>query len=376
MANMFIVFPVSEPVPSAPAEVSPQSSHSSDFGDTNSFLSELNMPFDQAWLSDDKLFDELLTGSPAVTAPAHSPPFADIHATPALFPESGTGTAYEGFFSELPKEAVDAANFMATSPVGLPVLTQPSPVSTVHLPSPEFAAPLDSFGADNTWASPDVTVENLFPKLMPAVEQIRGAIQIPAESPVVKPVAQPEALKPKVASPVTAPLVPAIAPLSAALLPLLGNIGSTAANLALNPTALAAAAAATGVQVQQLQQQLQALANMQARQTPTLVKSTVELTPPYTVGRKRKERPTDAAAILAELDMKRQKNTEAARRSRAKKMEKMAELEDQVKSLTAERDELKVKVSEMEEKDKVMVQQMSEIRRLREKLRMYEGAMQ
>ncbi|KAI8908628.1 hypothetical protein DFJ77DRAFT_417232, partial [Powellomyces hirtus] len=46
--------------------------------------------------------------------------------------------------------------------------------------------------------------------------------------------------------------------------------------------------------------------------------------------------------------MKRQKNTEAARRSRQKKMERMSELEQQVKELENARDALKSQVVELE----------------------------
>ncbi|KAI9103006.1 hypothetical protein DFS34DRAFT_607171 [Phlyctochytrium arcticum] len=215
--------------------------------------------------------------------------------------------------------------------LNLPALTPETFVSDTFS-SPEFAS-LSTFEQPAVWGSPAESVTAMFPKLSPRTSPVPSTKPI---SPVVSP------SKPA--------LAPAIDPLSAVLMPFGSNIGATAASLANNAAAVAAAASAAGVPVHQLQQQLQSIANMHARQTPTLVKTTVELDPPYTVGRKRKERSTDAAAILAELDSKRQKNTEAARRSRAKRMERMTELEDMVKALQRERDEQKQKILEMETK--------------------------
>ncbi|KAJ3033186.1 hypothetical protein HK097_004951, partial [Rhizophlyctis rosea] len=62
----------------------------------------------------------------------------------------------------------------------------------------------------------------------------------------------------------------------------------------------------------------------------------------------RKEPPMDASAILAEMDMKRQKNTEAARRSRAKKMERLEALEIEVRGLKKEKEGFRKRVEEME----------------------------
>ncbi|KAI9009626.1 hypothetical protein BC832DRAFT_551992 [Gaertneriomyces semiglobifer] len=176
--------------------------------------------------------------------------------------------------------------------------------------------------------------------------------------------------KPIQPAPIAAAAPSALAPVTAALLPFLNKLGGTPMT-PLDPTVLATVASAAGVPVQQLQQQLQSLMEAQARQTPTVVKSTLQLTPPYSVGRKRKERPADAQAILAELDMKRQKNTEAARRSRARKMERMSELEGQVKELESERDDLKSKVVELEvEKDRMS----SQFAKMQQRLKMFESA--
>ncbi|KAJ3414363.1 hypothetical protein HDV05_006637 [Chytridiales sp. JEL 0842] len=57
-------------------------------------------------------------------------------------------------------------------------------------------------------------------------------------------------------------------------------------------------------------------------------------------GRKPKPRPSDPALLLAELDLKRQKNTEAARRSRVRKMAEMEVLHKTLESLKKEKAEL------------------------------------
>lgn len=71
--------------------------------------------------------------------------------------------------------------------------------------------------------------------------------------------------------------------------------------------------------------------------------------PKRRVGRRRKPRPTDPAVIAAEAEAKRQKNTEAARRSRLRKMMKMESMEDQLKKVTEERDALRERVKALEE---------------------------
>ncbi|KAI8833117.1 hypothetical protein BJ741DRAFT_612919 [Chytriomyces cf. hyalinus JEL632] len=54
--------------------------------------------------------------------------------------------------------------------------------------------------------------------------------------------------------------------------------------------------------------------------------SVTEEKPKSKAGRKRKERPNDPDEIIKELDMKRQRNTESARRSRVKRMAELDEL--------------------------------------------------
>ncbi|KAJ3191849.1 hypothetical protein HK101_007352, partial [Irineochytrium annulatum] len=66
--------------------------------------------------------------------------------------------------------------------------------------------------------------------------------------------------------------------------------------------------------------------------------------PKAKVGRKRKERPNDSAALLAELDLKRQRNTEAARRSRVRKL--------------AEQEALMQRVKEAEEREKAVEERL------------------
>jgi hypothetical protein len=66
------------------------------------------------------------------------------------------------------------------------------------------------------------------------------------------------------------------------------------------------------------------------------------------VGRKRKERSADPAVLLAELDHKRQKNTEAARRSRVRKMAELDTLNHSIESLTSERDDALKKCGDVE----------------------------
>ncbi|KAJ3031441.1 UNVERIFIED_CONTAM: hypothetical protein HDU68_004131 [Siphonaria sp. JEL0065] len=81
----------------------------------------------------------------------------------------------------------------------------------------------------------------------------------------------------------------------------------------------------------------------------------LEEKPKSKAGRKRKERPNDPVQLLQELDLKRQRNTESARRSRVKRMAELDQLHqdlqnaregeksalEQVKALQAELDRAK-----------------------------------
>ncbi|TPX57751.1 hypothetical protein SpCBS45565_g08155 [Spizellomyces sp. 'palustris'] len=85
--------------------------------------------------------------------------------------------------------------------------------------------------------------------------------------------------------------------------------------------------------------------------TSTHLMQSTETTQPIKgrVGRKRKPRPTDPLLIAAEQHAKRQKNTEAARRSRLRKMLKMETLEEELKAVVDERDELRERVRILEQ---------------------------
>ncbi|TPX56430.1 hypothetical protein SpCBS45565_g08421 [Spizellomyces sp. 'palustris'] len=351
------------PTVSGLSTASPQSTDSSEFEGRGLFgdLPNSCSPASD-WLLDDQALEQLLAESAPSTPLVGSPASTGLEDMPLadLFGD-------EKLFMDLPVQQPVA---ICPSPIpSAPV----SPASTDDVSSPEFALS-GMFESNMDWAVPNNAVNDLFPKLTPTWEQGRTAAVVPpATVKGIEPVKPFAAKRVVSASPSQAP---AIAPLSAVLLPLLGNIGQVAATLAINPSGLAAAAAA-GVQVQQLQQHLQALAAIQSRQTPTVVKASVDLTPPYTVGRKRKERSSDPTEIIAEMDMKRQKNTEAARRSRARKFERMAELEGQVKVLEQERDDLKAKVVDLEStKDRCAareVEYLAQIIQLQQRLKVYEA---
>ncbi|KAJ3140470.1 hypothetical protein HK100_009378 [Physocladia obscura] len=81
--------------------------------------------------------------------------------------------------------------------------------------------------------------------------------------------------------------------------------------------------------------------------------------PKAKVGRKRKERPNDPVELLRELDVKRQRNTESARRSRIKRM---AELDELHSSLDVSRENerkalerIKILEGELEKAKKLLV---------------------
>jgi hypothetical protein len=66
------------------------------------------------------------------------------------------------------------------------------------------------------------------------------------------------------------------------------------------------------------------------------------------VGRKRKERPADPEALLAELDLKRQRNTESARRSRVRRLEELEELKHSIAQAEKEKDDARKRLEEMQ----------------------------
>ncbi|KAJ3284599.1 hypothetical protein HK104_009862 [Borealophlyctis nickersoniae] len=202
----------------------------------------------------------------------------------------------------------------------------PAPLAFLSVPStPTQAPPLSSFSPSPVLANAQDSIRALFPQLAPTVERVRAALLEAVSKPQLT-AQQQQQQRPPIAPAVSLPL--------------------------LSTQMMATAAASAGTQTQQqLQQQLQALVNMHAKQMNNgpVVKASIEAPmPSYAVGRKRKEPPTDAAALMAEIDFKRQKNTEAARRSRARKVERLAFLEKEVKKVGAERDAMAAKVAELE----------------------------
>ncbi|KAJ3280553.1 hypothetical protein HK104_000587 [Borealophlyctis nickersoniae] len=93
---------------------------------------------------------------------------------------------------------------------------------------------------------------------------------------------------------------------------------------------------------------------------------------PSRVGRKRKPRPTDPAVILAELTAKRAKNTEAARRSRLRKVIKMETMEAQIRELEDERDGLYRRVDLLEHERGEWMERGEEVERLQGRVEMLE----
>ncbi|KAJ3056572.1 hypothetical protein HK097_005969 [Rhizophlyctis rosea] len=65
---------------------------------------------------------------------------------------------------------------------------------------------------------------------------------------------------------------------------------------------------------------------------------------PNRPGRKRKPRPTDPEVIMQEVAAKRAKNTEAARRSRMRKVMRMESLEDRIRELEEENEALRMRL--------------------------------
>ncbi|KAJ3165952.1 hypothetical protein HDU88_003827 [Geranomyces variabilis] len=343
-------------------------------GVTQADLDLYATPFDSAiaaqdataWIPDNEMLDQLeLLAVPSESA-ATSPGFSSIH-DPYMYSPASQACDADAFFNATsPVTSVMAGDFgVAASPVTAQYQESPIAQSLVESP-PQFGVPVQA--ADQGWGFTDEGA--LFPALYSPSAPAKPIATTQVRSPVQ------QAVRPAAAIATVKP----IAPMPSSLLPLLNTIGPTAAQLALSPAALAAASAATGVDVKQLQQQLQAFAAMQARQTTaaaTAKPASSEVAAPAATpataatNRKRKERPVDADALFAELDMKRQKNTEAARRSRQKKQERMAELAAQVKQLETERDLLKA------EKEEGAVREMNYlaiISAMQQKLSTYAGA--
>ncbi|KAJ3041518.1 hypothetical protein HDV00_009314 [Rhizophlyctis rosea] len=309
---------------------------------------------------DSVLFDE------AADRASHSSQLFD-----SLFPSVTVPAAKTGYQSEQQMFAdlfvdikPDVAPFVADNPVPFNYVYSPnhSPISSpvpntppvAYHPQPSPVLTSDPSPspphAGQTLANAQEQVRMAFPQLMPAVERVRAAlIEAISNPPQATPVPLMVAPRPPGAdmSPVSAPLF-FPAPVTSPAIPTSTLLPAVASINGLNP---------------------QAIASIQARQNnnPPLVKSSIQVPlPPYSVGRKRKDPPMDAATILAEMEMKRQKNTEAARRSRARKMERLDTLEVQCKELIKERDDWKKKVEQMErEREEREAQFAEEIRKLK-----------
>ncbi|KAJ1551319.1 hypothetical protein HK405_014747 [Cladochytrium tenue] len=74
-----------------------------------------------------------------------------------------------------------------------------------------------------------------------------------------------------------------------------------------------------------------------------------QLRPKLKVGRKRKERPDDPEVIQREMDRKRERNTEAARRSRQRRLAELDLLKQEAIDAQAERDLAMARAKELEE---------------------------
>ncbi|KAJ3162119.1 hypothetical protein HDU86_005817 [Geranomyces michiganensis] len=338
-----------------------------------------------AWMAaDNEMLDQLLLATPSESSVMPSPAFSTDHDPSMFSPMTQTADiSDDAFFRAMtsPLDSVIMGDFPGSAQ-DQQYQESPMVALSVMESPPQFDVAAVK-GDDQGWGLTDEGA--LFPALYssPPSQARRANVitpVVPAQAPVAvqakpspRPRARPAAVAPK-----------PIAPMPSSLLPLLNAIGPTAAQLALSPAALAAASAATGVDVKHLQQQLQAFAAMQARQTPSSLatpasNAAAAVAPPASTpvpaatSRKRKERPLDADALYAELDMKRQKNTEAARRSRQKKQERMAELEAQVSQLESERDTLKAEKDEGAVREMNYLAIISAMQAKLSKLSMYEG---
>ncbi|KAJ3279329.1 hypothetical protein HK104_001553 [Borealophlyctis nickersoniae] len=300
--------------------VSPTESLFSDFG-VNDFLFEEgavlplfdNQPHgeERPRTHGDDLFDTLFPEVPVHTS--GSAPQKEDHLLALLNEPTVISSPHQS--------PIGASLSPAVSPAPLAFLSEPPTPAQPPLASfaPSPPTPVQPFDAGVSLAAAQESIRTLFPQLMPTVERVRAAL-VDAVSKQGSP-----------GGPQHAPIAPALT------LPAFNNgaLGTTPTNM----------------QAQHIQQQLQALATMQAKQLNNgpIVRASIQTPmPPYAVGRKRKEPPPDAEALLAEINLKRQKNTEAARRSRARKMERLETLEKEVKQIAQERDDLAVKVAQLE----------------------------
>ncbi|KAJ3004012.1 hypothetical protein HKX48_001453 [Thoreauomyces humboldtii] len=309
------------------------------------------------WSPDDQLFAQMMAATPLTAEHDAFPASVDVTGLDAFF--AGSDFGGECFDEVSVLQDLETAALMGNA----------SPSTSTANSSPQFETMLQP---DQAWATSADTL--LFPDLFSphsAPRPVANKVELAKRKPAVVKSRSPRLIAPAVKPQTVVPLP--------ANFPLLATIGPTAASLALNPAALAAASAATGVEVQALQQQLQAFATMQARQAPAPVVAPVPApvvapaaAAPALVapGRKRKVRHADVEAVYAELDAKRQRNTEAARRSRERKANVTKELEVKVADLEDERDVLGVQVQQLTAE---RVEFLAEIAALQQRLALYES---
>ncbi|KAJ3317291.1 hypothetical protein HDU76_001242 [Blyttiomyces sp. JEL0837] len=240
-----------------------------------------------------------LPATPALTV--KESPLQDFLSSPAFSvlsstPDSPAFSTEGAFFPTPPLETLPAFDVASVPAI---------PQQYLNLPPDQAARLLNLF---------ETRLASAYPHLVPVVDRLRASLRAAT--------ATAAALNARVAMPPPAPVVPAT-PAIPSLEELLksglfGNISG------LNMTGLPAVASGS------------------ATDLPPGVK------PKAKVGRKRKERPNDPEALVRELDIKRQKNTEAARRSRLRKLAELDELQTGLATAEAERDEAQEKVARLE----------------------------
>ncbi|KAJ3086936.1 hypothetical protein HK102_012148 [Quaeritorhiza haematococci] len=317
-----------------------------------------------------------IMGSPASTS-SLSPPTSTIDAGEDLsgfFDEIATLPMYDG-----KDVGVDSAEALFQDILAQDVQTALEGVTSAHGKAPPTAlfesglvtpnaSPLTDIFDSPAAASPESQClsspgsENGHTALLQSPEQSMYAMfpELILPSPVVTPLTPPTLAE--VSKSVTIPwgTSPAITPVVAIL-----------------PTVMSALNA---FNQQQSQQQASAVAPVSHPTPPTISQPSQVVATPSAhpdqpqqpvkrkVGRKPKPRPTDPEIIRREAQLKRQKNTESARRSRQRKMMKMESLEVQMKTLSSDYDELEKSYSALEDRER---QHVCKIRILEDRVTKY-----
>lgn len=256
------------------------------------------------------------------------------------FSNDGAGTASDYSFNYnndvVAPDAISPSDQVFHDPLISPATSDSfsplvSPAPSLFNTSPELGSPLpafDMFGTDGQ-SSPTFldTLLNVAPAAEAALSSITRQSSAPAPSAVNADMKKLEILRAYAQQPKIRAQLPALLPAIERLAARLQTSSTATKPTAIRPTATNAPAASLP--------------------SPDME---MEDPPKRRVGRKRKPRPTDPAIIAAEALAKRQKNTEAARRSRLRKMMKMESMEEELKKVVAERDALKEKVKALEEK--------------------------